>query len=454
VDRNAFLDTVADAVIVEDTCDSANKMISMLANGPYIGIIGNLLGHKDVEVRNKAFLALGNLIASNIRAVSSVATDIAIKVLSLIEAGIAVDATRNNAIYVASNIVRSRTSASLSSESRAKIATLLANEFNKDTHNPCVDPDLLYAIDHISAGSKVCPNKLFTTLSAPRAFKNKADLGKAALRILGDQMSDDFPATYHQDAYYTLRYVMLKHGGIVSDEVFTELLWVLSNLVVEPGMGLQFLKDDTFASLVCDAILTGCEGEVTPYAREAVWVVANAFKLVPDLDMIEEDQLTMFSDSLLVAQSSITNTTQQDLINETLNAITNELRIRNDDDVISVHSGSDMDIDYDEVPSLINTAEPGPVAAPVISIPAPAPAGNCFPPNAIDLLMGAGAYIGTSRAVFDLIKSLEMSDTRTAEIPDAFALTGSDLRALHALGYCVMNGRLAINPMITMAHTA
>jgi hypothetical protein len=75
LDRSGFLDSVTDAVTYEDKDNNAAKMLSILAteNSAFLSVFPALLTDVDVEIRNKAYLALGNLIASDNYAIAQVA---------------------------------------------------------------------------------------------------------------------------------------------------------------------------------------------------------------------------------------------------------------------------------------------------------------------------------------------------------------------------------------------
>ena len=74
LDRSSFLDSVTDAVTYEDKDANAAKMVSILAaeNSAFLSVFPALLTDVDVKIRNKAYLALGNLIASDNYAMAQV----------------------------------------------------------------------------------------------------------------------------------------------------------------------------------------------------------------------------------------------------------------------------------------------------------------------------------------------------------------------------------------------
>ena len=92
-----------------------------------------------------------------------------------------------------------------------------------------------------------------------------------------------------------------------------------------------------------------------------------------------------------------------------------------------------------------------PCERPSVVVPPAAPLGNCYPPTALDLLLGDAVYAGTSRTVYNLIRSVEQNGCNFTPIPEDVVLTVTDLKSLESRGFVISRGYIGINTTLSTA---
>jgi hypothetical protein len=465
LDRSAFLDTVVDAVEREDHNEEAAKMITVLANNAFIPIVARLISNNDQTVRQKALLALGNLIASNNPHVREQAVAATIGILQSLEKAFEDDKDRHGAAYVCSNLARF-----MPRRNNAQVKDLLLNGLvdgvASDMSNASVS-DLLHGLIALSA-QKTIPTELLLDVLSNFSKKTVSP----ALNILGDQIAEEFMGddiiAERFRAYEVLRTLLLTHPLRAADLVV--FFWTLSNLVVESEMPDNFLQDIVMVEAVCEfsAHPTKLLGSKKHYdgVFNAVWVLVNAI-VKSDLYMVPYTTLELIRETLessahaLSADSGIQTSIKE--VQAKLSLILDPLPIEEEDE----EDNEDVNMEWTDddvggttiLPGFEQTEDFGfskiklePLFPKGYIAPceAPAPCERFYAPNAIDLI-NKTQTTSVSSYVNALIQKLVDNNLAVTPLDDCTILTVGDLKTLELRGFQVCRGHIMINPAVLTA---
>ncbi len=474
LDRSGFLDSVTDAVNYEDKDNNAAKMVSILGTGAYFSILSVLLQDADATIRNKAFLALGNLIASDNDAVAKSAVKYAYNAISEMKNRRSPDIIHGLA-YVLGNLAQyfARRGDHLAFPSAkpcySSVVTRLAKEIvSADTPAKALR-DLLWVFKHLKAPTAVDTQTLIAILK-----KKEKKTFKTALYLLGEQVSELDFASCKEESDFTLCEELYDYLSFAIDTEFkapfntlVEHLWILSNLLVEPGMGSKFFQDgvDYTYSLYEDVLTIIRLGENRRAIPEAVWVLANALHHVKDLSTLSHFQLTEVADVLRMFLSmDIGGAQVQREATATIARIEAEITARTapvaEPETTTVYDDYNYDNyndnnNYDEAdfgPADMEIDEVFNYPCEIPCAPTTLPSLSIFnPPSAITLLQRKTVHEFTSETVYNLIRSVEANNLQFTPIPTGTTLTVEDLKALEQRGYSIVRGMVGINPAITVA---
>jgi hypothetical protein len=460
LDRSAFLDSVTDAINHETKREDAKEMVAMMAANGFVPIIAALLTDRESSVRRKAYLALGNMIASEDKKMSFLATTAAVKALDTITDALGDNELRHSGAFVFANIAQFLAPV-MAPETRNNMRNTVDNVFNGKsewTDSKAVLADLLRAAQYLGACYEVSTPVLLT------AFEQKwSKCFNSALHILSNQISkDSFGESYRAPAFQAFRTLLLSDK--VPESQVTEFFFALSNLVVEPGVADMYLNDDLCVTKTCDIIRDFAGVRHSTAAYEASFVLANGVARQSSLAPLSDTLLERVEDTLLEVLDrpiSHNNKKLQTAIEEALNTLGAEKVHRADletekelaellTEINNVPSSEDMEIDTDDdytaanlnLPCEINTPWP------------PAPNYNQTlyeynPPSALDILARLRNNAPTSAIVNNLIRSVETAGGAFVPLPENTILTVADLSALEARGFSIVRGALGINAALT-----
>lgn len=467
LDRSAFLDSVTDAINHETKREDAHEMVAMMAANGFVPIIAALLMDRDSKVRRKAYLAFGNLIASENKKMSFLATAAGVKALDSINNGLQTTDERSAAAYVFGNLAQFLASV-MAAETRTNMRNTLEKTLRSETdwssHVGAI-ADLLRAAQNLEAWEQVPTQVVLNALDQQwkRCFK-------AALRILGEQISEDnFSESFRGPAFQTLRTVLL------SDHVPTsqvqEFFWTFSNLVVESGVSDLFLNDDVVVAKICDTIESFVGRRHSRQAIEPAYVLMNAIARCASLQPLSDNLLDRVECVLLDLLDCVRGfKTFETAVNEALNTIGGEKIHRADvfaqkemEELLSeidaernnyqVETESDdMEID-DYACNYFNLPCERPAPAPAAPTQAQAPVCNetqhFNPPCALDLLRRSMNFAPTNVIVNNLIMNVQAAGGAFTPLPENTVLTVADLSALEARGFVIIRGYIGINAALS-----
>jgi len=441
LDRSSFLDSVTDAVTYEDKNSDATKMISILSNNAFLSLMPALLTDADINIRNKAYLALGNLIASNNRDMSVAALNCAYKALTDKKFVFTTETSHGIAFILTNMAMRyARWAQWFPNANVNKNDVLLYAEEHLTADLPAsVKRDLLWVFKELKSHFLLEPTLLITLLE-----QQQKKTFSTALRFLGDIVSDDkfFESHCFMPTYNYLRGMLLKNEAPFGTTL--DHLWMLSNLVTESGMGLTFLQDYDLFEAVTDRIRHSKENLVV---SEAVWVLLNSLVHVDLKDLSHFcvlDTHDVILDFLRGNRGTPIVRKEAPLAcSKLMDFITT--RYLPADDVEDVEEDEEYE-DEEEIWYPATASEEA--AHPPCEI-----SGFTLynPPSAADLLQKRIVRGVTSAAVFNLVQILEANNLQFTPIPDDMALTAEDLKALETRGYAISGGRIGINPVLSMA---
>lgn len=455
LNRSQFLDSVTDAVTYEDKMPDAAKMVSVLEKNAFLSLIPAFLTDADTSIRKKAYLALGNLIASDNRAVAEVAFKSAYGAFLTKKFDFANDA--HGVAYVLGNMA---------------LRIKQWPEFYANNLDICVTDILLYAKCHLTADlpSPVKHDLLWIfrqldcawMLTASRLIEllnqKEKKTFRTALYLLGELVSADIcPDDTVTPVYNYLEEALAKQ--VTPFKTKHEHLWMLSNLVLEDGVAKDFFDDQGFFDVVANVIrLDKDERSVI----EAVYVIVNCLTRVPPRDLTHfrllevQDLLTIFLDHEFGRANFRTEVRDMlDKVNESVTARYVPVEVpRTDDDESTVYeeTGMDMEIDYEAswVPTGSEQAEAEIYAQ--AQPPCELPSFTIYnPPSAFELLRKRTVYEFTSATVYNLITALEANNLAFTPIPEGTTLTVEDLKILETRGFVIVRGSIGINPALTLA---
>ena len=283
-------------------------------------------------------------------------------------------------------------------------------------------------------------------------------MGKPALRLLCDQLYEPFDVKYHVDAYDILSRLVCK-GAPIAEK--TDALFALSNLLAEPGMSATFVTDAATVTAVCKYANDG-----KTHATDALWILANALNTASCLTDVEEDVLGLLDNTVFKAFSKVSSDGElYTALQDASSMLSLEWMRRQDmvDEENAALLAEQLDIEEEEWKTTTD-AEASAAARQAMKEVAgfmsfhdepkeamPPASGNCFPPTALDLLMGAAAYTGTSRTVYNLIRSVEANNFDFTAVSEDLVLTVADLRTLELRGFVITCGYVGINPLLSIS---
>jgi hypothetical protein len=465
LDRSAFLDSVTDAITHETKREDAHEMVAMMAANGFVPIIVALLTDRDPKIRQKAYLAFGNLIASENKKMSFLASTAGVKALDTISNAFQNAGERSAAAYVFANLAQFLASV-MASETRSNMRNTLEKTLRSDANwsaHVGTIADLLRAAQDLEAWNQVPTQVVLNALDNrwKRCFNS-------ALRILGEQISeDDFSESFRGPAFQTLRTLLLSDH--VPANHAHEFFWTFSNLVVESGVGDLFLNDDVLVAKVCDIIESYVGRRHSHQAIEPAYVLINAIARCSSLQSLSDDLIDRVEMVLLDVMDRVKNKTFETAVNEALNAIGSE-KIHRDEMVAEEEMAAllseidaersdyeakyietesdDMEIDDYACNPCFNLPCEHPTPA-----PAPAPVYNetqhFNPPCALDLLRRNLNFAPTSAIVNNLILSVQAAGGAFTPLPENTVLTVADLSALEARGFAIVRGYIGINTALS-----
>jgi hypothetical protein len=464
LNRSSFLDSVTDAVTHEGKNSDATKMVSVLEKNAFLSLMPAFLTDADINIRKKAYLALGNLIASDNRAVAEVAFKCAYNAL-VDDKFVFTAETAPGISYVLANLAMRIAKWSNVKDIlgnalyiKAPIALYVKEHLTTEL-SASVKHDLLWVFKHLERPCWKTSAKLDPLLLISILEEEQKKTFKLALHLLGDQVADDqfFESHCFEETYDYLSYTLQKDK--VPFDTTVEHLWMLSNLVTESGMGLLFLQDEDLFDAI--ATLIRLDDSVATTV-EAVFVIMNSLHHV-NLHDLAQFRLFEVRDLLSgFVKDNIGRANFRAEVETMLTKVDAEIRARfppstpvvepeEEDDTVYEEYGADMEIDYDSAwyPTASERAE---TIFSEAQPPCEIPAFSIFnPPSAVDLLRKKIIFEFTSATVFNLIQSLEANNLQFTPIPDGTTLTVEDLKALETRGYVIVRGAIGINPTITLA---
>ena len=468
LDRSAFLDSVTDAINHETKREDAKEMVAMMAANGFVPIIAALLTDREPTIRRKAYLALGNMIASEDKKMSFLATTAAVKALDTITKALGDNEFRHSGAFVFANIAQFLAPV-MAPETRNNMRNTVDTVFHGKSEwsdSKAVLADLLRAAQYLGACYEVPTPVLLT------AFEQKwAKCFNSALHILSNQIGkDSFGESYRGPAFQAFRTLLLSDK--VPESQATEFFFALSNLVVEPGVADMYLNDDLCVTKTCDVIrdFAGVRHSTTAY--EATFVLANAIARQSSLAPLNDTLLERVEDTLLeVLDRPIShNKKLETAIEEALNTLGAEKVHRADletektiaellTEINNVPSSEDMEIDTDDDYTAANLNLPceqttlwPPTPTTEVHNPNYNYNQTLFeynPPSALDILARLRNNAPTSAIVNNLIRSVEAAGGAFVPLPVNTILTVADLSALEARGFTIVRGALGINAALT-----
>ena len=458
LDRSAFLDSVTDAINYETKREDAKEMVAMMAANGFVPIIAALLTDRDSSIRRKAFLALGNMIASEDKQMSFLATTAAVKALDTISKALGGNDFQHGAAFVFANIAQFLAPV-MAPETRNNMKNTLDSVFHAKSDwsdSKVILADLLRGGQYLGACYEVPTPVLLTAIE-----QKWAKCFASALHILSDQISkDSFGESYRAPAFQTFRTLLLS-DKVPSSQVH-EFFFALSNLVIEPGVADMYLNDDLCITKTCDIIRDFARIRHSAAAYEATYVLVNAIARQSTLEPLSNVLLERVEETLLEIQDSLKIHNHKKLdtsITEALNTLGAEKVHRADlqtekeiaelmTEINNVSTSEDMEIDTDDdVPNLNLPCEKDTLWPPV---PTHNPNYNQTlfefnPPSALDILARLRNNAPTSAIVNNLIRSVEAAGGAFVPLPENTILTVADLSALEARGFSIVRGSLGIN---------
>lgn len=460
LDRSSFLDSVTDAVTYEDKKSEAAKMVAVLEKTAFLSLMPVFLTDADSNIRKKAFLALGNLIASTNRAVAEAAFKCAFNALTSKKFVFTTETAAGIAYTLANMAMRINQWSNIKDILGAPLCiktpiALYAKEHLTADLPSTVKHDLLWIYKRLEAPCWKTSAKLDPRLLISILEQTEKKTFKAALHLLGEQVADDkfFESHCFEETYNYLWDTLQKTEAPFGTTV--EHLWMLSNLVTESGMGLQFLQDEEFFDAVSDHIRLSEDDRVV---SEAVYVIVNSLAHV---NLKNLAQFTLFDvrdvlqDFLQIGAGSSKIQKEADA---TLDKVEAEINARypptpvvEEEDTVYEENGVDLEVDYDSTwyPTASERAEAIYAEA---QPPCELPAFTIYnPPCAVDLLRKKIIFEFTSLTVYNLIMSVEANNLQFTPIPEGTSLTVEDLKALETRGYTIVRGCIGINPTISLA---
>lgn len=454
LDRSKFLDSVVDAITTENTDPAAAQFISLLENQTFLLTMPALLCDKDADVRKKAYLALGNLIASDNAKIARLAFHIAAKSFKYVERGFESDATFAGAAYVLHNLALRIRQWEDNNADMLRTATL--STAKKMIRNECANSakkDLLFAVNNIGKATDVPVNVLLALMK----MKNKSAF-RVALNMLSDQLSADFDSDYLDETYDTLRLLIAENTHEkIKAEVWRNLLWAFSNLVVEPGMADKFLDDHAAITLITE--ITEDEVNYLP-AVESAWTLVNAIAKAT-LDAVEAPTLITIYDTLVSFNMTwATRSCLKTAIQEAKDTINKEFTRRDDEEAAAAAADVarwDAPMDIDDEAETLKWPDTTPFddgwTADVSPIPREfsLPCEIFCPPSAVSLLLADRTFEPTSEIVAHLINLVQKNKNEFVDIPETATLTVKDLRDLESRGFTIYKGQVGIHPVIASA---
>lgn len=467
LDRSKFLDTVTDAVTYEAQDPAAERMIALLENQTFLLTIPALLCDKDLTVRNKAFLALGNLIASDNRKIAQMSFGVAAKGFKYVERGFTDKETFAGAAYVLHNLaVRIRDWKELGQDHlKSLVVDTAAAKLRAEDCMVMATRDLLHTVHMIGKATDAPTEVLIQLLSkkAKRLLSEKAKgIYHTALKMLGEQISEEnFKLVHVRPTYDCYRNLIV--GGTHNSFVWHELLWGFSNIVVEEGMADIFLADhDVREEIITIATMHTTYNE----EAEATWTLLNAVSkadvTLPPIDILHAivDAIQTFLANYDLNKGRIYKSAQEVL--EKINTeferrfppVDEDTESETDEDVIMAEADAPED-DYEAMWREITEECCG--ACPPTDLPCelppltPAPVVEYYPLTAVQILDSGRNYGFTSRVVAELINSVAASNGAFTPLPDNIVLTKADLAAIESRGFTIIRGNIGINSLLSTA---
>ena len=468
LNRSAFLDSVTDAVTYEDKKPEAAQMVAVLEKNAFLQLMPAFLSDADISIRNKAYLALGNLIASNNRTVAEAAFKCAYNALKDNKFVFTAETARGIAYILANMALRfsqwPNAKDILGVVLYADAPLLFCAKRNLTADLPSsAKKDLLWVFKKLKS-SLLEPTLLMSILE--REEKNTF---KLALYLLGEKVSSNkfFESHCFEETYDYLSGMLLKDESPFGTT--HEHLWMLSNLVTESGMGLQFLQDEDLFEAVAKRIRLGEDNAVV---TESVWVICNSLAHVQLADLSSFrlfevcDALQVFlqgdhGSPLIRDEAEIYLQNVEAEINNryppttpvvepetvyddfTFHGVKYEVKCSPPTTPVVEPETVYDDFTFHEEDYTLRTEMQPPCVCPGFTI--------YNPPSAATLLQKNIIYEFTSVTVFDLIKSLESNNLQFTPIPAGTKLTVEDLAALETRGFTIIRGHIGINPALSKA---
>jgi len=466
LDRSKFLDTVTDAVTYETHDPAAERMIALLENQTFLLTIPALLCDKDLKVRSKAYLALGNLIASDNRKIAQMAFGVAVKGFKYVERGFKEQETFAGSAYALHNIaMRIRDWKELGQDHvKSLVVDTACAKMNMEECTPAAMRDLLHTVHMLGSAADV-PTEVLLRLVSTKA----KGIHKTALKMLGEQLSDtDFKLAFVRPAYDCYRGLIL--NGQYNSVGWQEVFWGFSNVVVEDGIADHFLADD---DLLCTIIEIATAHHAYVGECEATWVLVNAIAKadvkLPPIDKLHTivDTIQTFLANYNIVKGNIYSSSQ-----EALEKINTEFvrRFPPEEDYETEEDEDAMEIDedstvmgwpittpaHDEYESLWREINKQCESDDRYGLPCELPSLNTTtadytPPTAAQLLDATKSYDKTSKIVFELINSVVMGGGAFMAMPDNTVLTKADLVAIESRGFVIIRGSIGVNPLLSAA---
>jgi hypothetical protein len=440
LDRSSFLDSVTDAVNYEGTKSDAAKMVAVLEKNAFLQLMPAFLTDADISIRNKAYLALGNLIASNNQAVAEAAFKCAYNALKDNKFALSAETARGVA-YVLANMALRFSQWPNAKEiqgavlcDKAPLLLCAKRNLTTDLHSS-VKKDLLWVFKRLKS-SLLEPTLLISLLE-----QEEKSTFKLALHLLGDQVSSDtfFESHCFEPTYEYLRGMLLKDAAPFGTT--HEHLWMLSNLVTEGDMGQMFLEDEELFEAVANHIQLG---EDSALVSESVWVISNSLAHTQLKDLSHFRLFEVCNVLQVFLQGDHGSSMIRDAAESHLQKVEAEINKRFPPMTPFIEPMADYYeyIMHEEDNTL--PAEP--------QSPSKCPGFTIYnPPSAFDLLRKNLIFDMTSATVFDLITTLEANDLQFTPIPEGTTLTVDDLAALETRGFVIRRGCIGINPALTLA---
>lgn len=274
------------------------------------------------------------------------------------------------------------------------------------------------------------------------------------IRRVGEMAEDTGALTAHlPQAFATLRTLLC---AVSESKKVKELLWILSNLLVEAGAASAFLNAGLL-SIVLETAEAGTRGVF----GEAIHVLANIVHAVAHGSDVEQKRWLTEESRLYELLSEAANSSVRavrEVATEALSFV--ELMY---DDVLD----ADIEETFNDLPPAENAdddmeIDDGDVGGETILEAVPAPSlktEDNFPPvpnvsrtllpvpSSLELMYG-GLY-GHSSAVLRRLVGLLLESGNiygTVVVPEDAVFTAADFTAIHAMGYYIWNGRFGIMP--------